>query len=377
MKRVGLFLVLIVLGCSENHSKEKIINYPGSAFVDFRFRIENKKPGTVAKIAGYTLSVGSSDTNRFSMNLEAKTGYSSYFRTRLGKMAVILNFFNGQNAIVNYLDDSFILVPDMQQYEEVLFSDNMLRITVEYTSVASNIDSALVCYFNFNNLPKDRSSFGNDLFLFRTSLSNDRFENPRAALQFPETRAFALIPYNPDFELDASVSSYSLSFWFYAKKPDKTNIFILATVKDRIDVDTPYGFEIGLIPPKKLQFSIGIRRFDINAGNLNLNANISDLWQRWIHVAAMYDVRESVARLYIDAKLHKEAFYEFESSTKSHFPVILGTLKNYVNDHSFENPFFVGRIDDFRIYNRSLLPQEVEKLYSEGQMPMFRPNAER
>ena len=89
-------------------------------------------------------------------------------------------------------------------------------------------------------------------------------------------------------------------------------------------------------------------------GNLNLSTSTLDL-NKWYNVTA---TRESgVMKVFIDINLLANKFYNTSSGSNSSLLVFGGNGTNSFN----------GLIDDVRIYDRALSPEEVQALYNMGQ----------
>jgi fibronectin type 3 domain-containing protein len=96
-------------------------------------------------------------------------------------------------------------------------------------------------------------------------------------------------------------------------------------------------------------------RFTINNGGVEQSLNASALpIGEWSHVAVTLSA--SGAKMYVNGKLVAE------SNTLNISPLDFKPVLNYIGRSQFSDPLLNGRIDDFRIYNYALEPEEIAKL---------------
>ena len=96
-------------------------------------------------------------------------------------------------------------------------------------------------------------------------------------------------------------------------------------------------------------------RFGIKSGNVEETIEVTQsLFWKWVHVAVTLD--NNKASLYVNGVL---------AANSDQFTLkpmdIMGSL-NYIGRSQAGDNFFNGRIDDFRVYNYALSPEEVAAL---------------
>ncbi|APZ45923.1 hypothetical protein BW723_06275 [Polaribacter reichenbachii] len=102
--------------------------------------------------------------------------------------------------------------------------------------------------------------------------------------------------------------------------------------------------------------STGNLRFGINNGNgqQNLNASAPLAIGEWSHVAVTLGA--TGGSLYINGVLVDE------STTVTASPLDFKPTLNYIGKSHYNDPLLNGRIDDFKIYNYSLAPEEIANI---------------
>ena len=103
----------------------------------------------------------------------------------------------------------------------------------------------------------------------------------------------------------------------------------------------------------------GVPRFaistDYGVGEMGINASAPLATGQWVHLAVT--LSGSTARLYVNGN-------EAGSNTWTmHCPLRLGaTTQNWIGRSQYNDPYFNGKIDDFRIYQGALTPAELAAL---------------
>lgn len=92
---------------------------------------------------------------------------------------------------------------------------------------------------------------------------------------------------------------------------------------------------------------------------------------KWVHVAFTYDGVSGQSRLYIQGALVKEAGGNAGDVEVNEAPVLLGSMRLMASDPETSGGLriFPGAIDEVRIYNRALSPEEVRAQSEEATDP--------
>lgn len=98
----------------------------------------------------------------------------------------------------------------------------------------------------------------------------------------------------------------------------------------------------------------GVIRFDIcQNGTVQSIQTTAPPLDRWVHVALTFS--GNWATIYLNGAAQKTVLF-------SNNPAHIGLTQNYLGKSQFADPLFKGRLDDFRLYNRSLAASEVMAL---------------
>jgi len=206
----------------------------------------------------------------------------------------------------------------------------------------SNIPTdGLIIFFPFTGNAIDQSGFGNNGTVNGAILSPDRFGNQNAAYYFTGGD-FITAPKNM---LPIGNNPRSVSLWV------KTD--------GNLDSDVPvcwgdnstnkgYGIAMGTAfgNPK------GFKHFGW-ANDISISYNYPN--DQWFHITGTYD--GDTAIFYVNGNEIKRGNKSWD--TGQHYFLIGKNLNDNSNDH------FNGDIDEIRIYNRELNPQEVNTIYQE------------
>jgi len=211
---------------------------------------------------------------------------------------------------------------------EDLAGNLMLEETVEYT-----YDSGLIGLWNFNtdggNTAQDSSDYDNT-----ATLVNGPVWTEQGDLNFDGIDDAVQIPTN-----DWNVNSGTIALWAYAENLADTHYLFGHTTGSGSDRIQLYTLD------QNLNLGLG------NSDELNIESLDS---QTWYHFALTWEAAGYV--VYVDGIEKSSGFYTGLSAL-SEFAVIGNS-----GDVSFDNAF-AGYIDDARIYNRALTPDEIINVY--------------
>jgi hypothetical protein len=127
-------------------------------------------------------------------------------------------------------------------------------------------------------------------------------------------------------------------------------------VSKYFSASTARGYAVQLQNTGAIMFRSSSDCTDANINDLTTTQTIST--GVWTHVMAVYD--GSKKRIYINGVLSKESSLTGSLTCNTADTLQIGNEHNAVTAH------FDGLIDDARIYNRALSPQEISQLYNQG-----------
>jgi hypothetical protein len=175
------------------------------------------------------------------------------------------------------------------------------------------------------------------------------------------------IPY--DQTLDSR--TYTVSAWVYCTEiSDEFESGILGTRSNGVE----YGFDVKVDPgvihgdipavgTSWLDTSVDIRSEDTGSNGQGGELALS----HWYMVTYVVDGASNTADLYLDGDLKRTI--PLAGTPRFIRP---GQTVMIGNSASSYGEFFHGKIDDVRLYNRALCPEEIEELYGQGVFPGVR-----
>ncbi|MFM7023552.1 MAG: LamG-like jellyroll fold domain-containing protein [Flavobacteriales bacterium] len=206
------------------------------------------------------------------------------------------------------------------------------------SSAQNNIDSGLVAHFSFSGNANNKMSMTNGVISGAT-LTTDRFNNPKSAYSFNGSSYI-------DLQDAYDNAERTVSFWFNAQVVETTARVIYASdfaaVKNGLTVVNV--MKVGGV--EKVTLAIGYQR-----------AEAPITTNEWHHVLML--TGNGGTKIYLDC-------FELSQTTSGLNHSVDGLSKTIIgaSRHSSNN-YFKGSIDDVRIYDRALSPQESKILCSE------------
>ncbi|MBO6534803.1 MAG: T9SS type A sorting domain-containing protein [Balneolaceae bacterium] len=217
----------------------------------------------------------------------------------------------------------------------------------------------LVAYYPFNGNADDESGNLNDARVIDARLSSDRFGNPVSSYFFDGEGDYLEIAHSKELSSD----SKTISFWF-KKESNEIEIsspgYHLESLLYKA-FDTSYLREYSFIissssSPFHLLYQTG-NETDNSLAQLRLNDSIEAF--EWYHIVGIIDSTGYNA-LYINGTLTDESYTNFEP-VKNNAPIVIGKASS----SSSRARYFLGKIDDIRIYNEVLNLDNILSLYNE------------
>ncbi|GBD88411.1 hypothetical protein BMS3Abin03_02347 [bacterium BMS3Abin03] len=211
------------------------------------------------------------------------------------------------------------------------------------------VTEGLVSYYPFNGNANDVWGTNNGTFMNGTTVSTDRKGNANSACLLDGVDDYvALTTYLPETD------EISISVWVYYTKPGNQIADII------VDTDQPVA------PAFRLDMhntGIGITA-NKNGATLNKSNGTAvmglNLENGWHHI--VWAMASDQSLIYLDGTL-VGTIVKTGSNVGDHADhAVIGAY--YDGNPPFKN-FFNGKIDDLRIYNRLLTPEEVSLLYNE------------
>jgi hypothetical protein len=211
---------------------------------------------------------------------------------------------------------------------------------ISFTTNTIDIETGLVAFYPFTGNANDSSGHGNHGVINGPQLTNDRFNNANSAYIFNGNQI--TVPHNSTLNLSGA---FTITLWYvtldYFNPQDlvikgrDNNIGSWWTRIHTSTTNSPgawFGFR---------QNSSGITT--TNATTLETNA--------WMHFAVV--ISGTTAKLYLNGNLSNTLFnIDLSNSASNTSPLTMGKLQYPFN----------GKMDDIKIYNRSLSEEEITYL---------------
>ena len=261
------------------------------------------------------------------------------------------------NVATVWIEDGKVMITPRKPYVPlgsiftIMVQDNISEQVQSLTAIIGmsvNIDSGLVAYYPFNGNANDESGNGNNGTVNGATLTADRFGNDNKAYYFNNT----------DITFTDNVITslpFTVSGWFQRKGINRfwSNLGTIFTTSS--DEHGSYGSPgIWLFTNTS---SVSYEQFQQPQGiGCGFDLPYDEIWHFFV---VIFD--KSGNRFYLDGVKNKQEGiipYDYTSS----LPFTVG--RGY-QPWGGQNFYFIGNIDDIRVYNRALSEDEVQALYNE------------
>jgi len=216
------------------------------------------------------------------------------------------------------------------------------------TLLRTDPSECLIARYPFNGNAEEATGTGADGVVNGAVLAEDRFGNADSAYYFNGTNNSITIPgYLP------VNNSFTISFWAYSEKAGGTaNIITDGSINlgGRDFLLNFRGNEIGIRADKGTPLNY---EYSSPAGLKDLN-----LLNRWVHVA--WVMNAGMSAVYLDGVKLADINIAGTNEGSHDNHITIGARHVWTNMDNF----FQGKLDEFRIYNCNLQPDEIYGIYS-------------
>ncbi|MDB5135183.1 MAG: 5-Nucleotidase domain protein [Mucilaginibacter sp.] len=221
-------------------------------------------------------------------------------------------------------------------------------------SVAPRIDNlavGLIAYYPFNDSGLDASGHKNDGTVFNISSAPNRHGNANSAYHFDGSTSYISVAdkqelrlNNTDFTINAWINIETYNSYFGS----------IIFCKRLTGADNGWAMSVG----GDAANPIGSINFGPGGGSINATGNKIIPLNQWLMVTTIYKAATSQLSIYVNGVLdNTSAVYSPNSSINS--LMYIGKDDPSVPDNGY---FFQGSMDELRIYNRAINPDELQKL---------------
>jgi hypothetical protein len=215
---------------------------------------------------------------------------------------------------------------------------------VTFTTSSLVVPTGLLAFYKFNGNVVDYSGKGNDLTATSVTYTSDRNSNANSSANFDGTASKAIV------SLDLKNStSVTVSLWFYGISPNLGSQTMLWT--------SDYAFRVYDGYNNTAANDVEGLGQELSSSDIATVPLVSR--NSWHHLVGIYDGANAVVSLYIDNVV---------VGSKSISAVLSHSLEQWnigVFNNGGGNSYWIGYIDNLRIYNRALAASEVGQLYLE------------
>ena len=223
-----------------------------------------------------------------------------------------------------------------KDFQNILEEDNTIEL-----------NKGIIAWYPFNGNANDESGNNNNGTVHEATLSPDRFGNGSKAYYFNGISNYISIDGIIDDLLNKE--SYSVTGWFKSANPEhKGTIFSINKEKNTI------GQNISMIVWEN---NLTYYSDSITNSQYHLTPFDNEIW----HFFALTFTKNQISRLFIDSNILHHTFISNMSITPNSMASI-----GQEWDNEWTSDFFVGWIDDIRIYDRVINSSERGMLYAEN-----------
>jgi hypothetical protein len=311
-----------------------------------------------------TAGSGGTYTGTFAkLGIGAKTANSSNWEGEFGEILFYDRALSNseRDAVERYLADKWsILLPADQQAADAAVA---AAVQAAYNAARppAEPETGLLAYYKFEeplaiepNKVWDYS--GNDNHLTMSGFDGDPW------VEGVDGKALAFDGGNSKAQGANGVDPGSIVFWTKPTEPleasDNPNVVACFRFENKLQY---VGFNKVIENEGRhlaLWRSDSLKSTAVKVGAINQSP------RGWLHVAITYNESNSSYDLFLNGQPLETSHYN------TSFPRI--TLKGEISVGNLGAPYFRGLLDEFRIYNRSLSPAEIEGLYLSGGNPIIR-----
>jgi len=272
------------------------------------------------------------------------------------------------------------IIDDVRVYNRALTPDEIKRLYKMGTTAkfgapnnAGSLSNGLVGYWTFDGKDTaqdgsgkltayDRSGQGNNATSTGTNVPQKASGKIGQALNFDGVNDFL----DPGYLSQLTGASFiSASYW--AKTTDQTNrlVAIGSYAGAGGAANLAFEFNRGAALPESNKLWFGARDVATNELDFYTTNTTNAMDGQWHHVVAIFDFAGATGQIYLDGVSQAVSYQSqgvlttMDALTQS---VYIGALDNVGTPANY----FPGSLDDVRIYNRALTPDEIKRLYKMG-----------
>jgi hypothetical protein len=232
-----------------------------------------------------------------------------------------------------------------------VLASSFLFILLKSTFGQTIPTNGLKAWYPFSGNATDQSGNGNNGTVTGASLTIDRFGNPNRAYSFDGVNNLISIPNTTSLDFNTS-TDISFSCWI------KTSLTTNQRIYSKRNLINGKGIEILVGDVLRVYYGVG----QLQANYIYVPISFSPVTgSAFHHVVVLINNGTKKVSCYVD---------NINQNIAASFTNLSGTFQNttphVIGSGTDNNNPFQGSIDDFRIYNRILFPNEIDSLFHEA-----------
>jgi hypothetical protein len=226
-----------------------------------------------------------------------------------------------------------------------------LKASEKQKVIDSDINRDLMLYYPLNGDASDASGNGNNGTIHNVKLVENRFGEFNSAYSFNGRDSWITIPTSPSLN---PKDQLTISLWLKIDGYSNAWSPIIHKGGPVKPEHRNREYALWLNNQNKMYFASS----GDNKGQAVCEINIPND-QKWFHYVSVVDRRAHEVNIYLNGKKIKTGKDSYSSFTCNNSAIMIG----HTEEQNASYSPFKGVIDDVRIYNRALSPEEVEYLY--------------
>jgi hypothetical protein len=242
----------------------------------------------------------------------------------------------------------------------------VLGITGFNVTAQANLNDGLVAYYPLNGNADDESGNGNDGTVYGASLTEDRFGNANSAYNFDGVDDY-IEKRTPSSVLNANLQDWTISAWINTSRTGQ-----IQTIVSRYECgwncpSNGAGSLYDLQVTEDGYGSYGIRNtVPPFAENTSVENNVSITDGTWHHISGVLNRSTLEITIFIDGYPVNSVSVDGLTALDDRQGSPLSIGRTFIQRWAQPREYFLGTIDDIRIYNRALSESEIRELYNES-----------
>lgn len=224
-----------------------------------------------------------------------------------------------------------------------------------------SLKTGLIAFYPFDGNAKDLSGNKHNGLVYNITDAKNRFNKSASAYEFNGYSAFVRVEDAEDLRLYNT--SFTVNYWIYV---DAYNLSHGSAILHKRGSGSSNGWHLSFSGAEAQHTSVGkVGRptYGVSAGDDPFAVGEKYLQKGiWYMITAVYDLDAQTYTTYINGKLDAVAQNIPTPNALTDAPLFIGRDSIFPYDGT-EPYYFMGRLDDIRIYNRIISDTEMQKLF--------------